>query len=244
MYTFDLLNRGNIDGLLVLGIGLGWLGIKRNNPLLVGAGFWFLSLKPVNVIFPSLVFLKAIWDWSWKDKITAAAPLGLTFLISLPVFGVNWIYRYLTAMQENPPLRNPQIILWRLPEPLGFPQEYSLGVFALTVIIFGIIIFTSRDVNRDILALALAGNLVFSPYVLGSHYVLLIPVFVILAQEYRWLISLWLLTLIPVVLLILRAGIYWPGIFYPASMLIGAGYLVIDNSNKNNSRITAPEQDK
>ncbi len=229
MHTFDLINRGNIDGFLVLGIGLGWFGIIRKNPILLGIGFWLLSIKPLNILLPTLVFLKAIWHWPLSDKLKTIAPVLVTFLISFPVFGFDWIRRYVKAIQENPPLVNPQTTLWRLLEPLGFQQDWALKLFIVSVIIFGIALIKSTTVDKRTLALALSANLVFSPYVLGSHYVILIPVFVILAQEFKWMMTLWLLTLIPIVLLIFRTGIYWPNILYPISLMIGAGYLAIKN---------------
>ncbi len=230
MYTFDLFNRGNIDGLLVLGIGLGWFGVKQENPILLGIGLWLLSIKPVNVVLPGLVFIKAIWHWPTSDKLKTIAPLGLTFLISFPIFGFDSISRYLKAIREIPPMVNPQTTLWRLPEPLGFQQELALWLFILVVIVFGIALLKTKKVDHRTLALAISVNLVFSPYVLGSHYVLLVPVFVILAQEFKWMLATWFLTLIPIALLILRAGIYWPNILYPLSLMFGSGYLVLNNS--------------
>ncbi len=232
LYIFDLLTRGNIDGILVLGIGLGWFGIERKNPILLGIGLWLLSIKPLNVVLPTLVFMKAIWHWPRSDKLKAIAPLAATFLISFPIFGVDWISRYIKAFQEKPPMINPQITLWRLPEPLGFQQELALWLFVLVVIAFGSALIKTKSVDRMTLALALSVNLVFSPYVLGSHYVLLIPVFVILAQELKWMLAIWLLNFIPLALLILRAGIYWPNILYPLSMMFGSGYLVFKKSQE------------
>ncbi len=80
LYMFDLLTRGNIDGLLVLGIGLGWFGVERKNPILLGIGLWLLSIKPLNVVLPTLVFMKAIWHWPGSDKLKALAPLGSDLL--------------------------------------------------------------------------------------------------------------------------------------------------------------------
>ena len=232
LYIFDLLTRGNIDGILVLGIGLGWFGIERKNPILLGIGLWLLSIKPLNIVLPTLVFMKAIWHWPRSDKLKAIAPLAATFLISFPIFGFDWISRYIKAFQEKPPMINPQITLWRLPEPLGFQQELAPWLFVLVVIAFGSALIKTRSVDRMTLALALSVNLVFSPYILGSHYVLLIPVFVILAQELKWMLAIWLINIIPLVLLILRAGIYWPNILYPLSMMFGSGYLVYKKSQE------------
>lgn len=98
---------------------------------------------------------------------------------------------------------NPQTTLWRLPEPLGFQQELASWLFILVAIAFGIALIKTRKVDHRTLALAISVNLVFSPYVLGSHYVLLVPVFVILAQEFKWMLAAWLLTLIPIILTVI-----------------------------------------
>lgn len=127
-------------------------------------------------------------------------------------------------------LINPQTTLWRLPEPLGFQQELALWLFILVVIAFGIVLIKTRKVDHRTLALAISVNLVFSTYVLRSHYVLLVPVFVILAQEFKWMMAAWLLILIPIIL-VLQACIYWPNILYPLSMMFGSGYIVFKNSH-------------
>jgi hypothetical protein len=104
LYTFALFVRGNIDGILVFGIGLGWLGARRKNPLLLSIGLWLLSIKPINTVLMIPVLMKAVWDWSSRDKLLTVSPLAVTLVLSFPIFGFNWPIRYIHAISENPPL--------------------------------------------------------------------------------------------------------------------------------------------
>jgi hypothetical protein len=226
LHTFDLLSRGNIDGLLALGIGITWLAIKNEKALLTGIGLWLLSIKPINVILAALVFVKAIWQWSNRDKFLAIIPLFITSLISFPVFGFDWPYRYINALRNSPPLTYLQTSLWRFIEFLGFQKNFALWLFGAVVIIFVIFILTTERITQITLALALSLNLVFSPYSLGSHYVLLVPAFLVLTKIHGYLLVSWLFTLTPLVRLFAGFEFAWIDILYPISLLVGAVYIM------------------
>ena len=58
LHTFDLILRGNLEGLLLWGLGLSWLGVKEKKPLRLGLGLLLLSIKPINVL---LVIAALLW---------------------------------------------------------------------------------------------------------------------------------------------------------------------------------------
>jgi hypothetical protein len=235
LHTFDLLIRGNIDGILVLGIGLGWLGVMRKSPLLLSIGLWLLSMKPINIILTIPVFVKAIWHWSSRDKLLTVCPLAVTFVLSFFIFGFNWPIRYISAISKNPPLTYLQTSLWRAFAFFGLHRELALWLFLMVVVVFGVAISRVKSVNRITLALALSMNLVFSPYTLGSHYILLAPAFAVVAQESKLLIATYFLTLTPLARLFWGFEIAWLDIIYPIALMFGAGYVILRNRERANN---------
>ncbi len=238
LHTFDLVIRGNVDGFLLLGLGLGWLGVVRRRPWLLGLGLWLLSIKPVNVFLPALVCLWATRRWRWPEKVVYLAPLGLTVLVSLPIFGFDWPVRYLRFVSDNQPLVYLQTSLWRAFAFFNLPANLA-GWAALPILAaFGLVFIRYAGTERRewLLALAIATNLVISPYTLGSHYVLLAPVFVLAAARRPVLLGLWLLTLTPLVRAVWGFEWAWIDIFYPTALMLAMFVLVSEDmgqANKN-----------
>jgi hypothetical protein len=226
IHTFGLLASGNLDGLLVIGILASWMGAKDNKPILFGTGLWLLSIKPINILFAIPVLVKKIWGWSMKDKLLSLGPLIVTILISFPVFGLNWINRYFEAMSSVPPNIKPQTSLWRLLSFLGIQTDLALWIFCFAGIIFLIFLLRSKQVEENMLHLGLSSNLVFSPYALGNHYVLLAPAFAMLAQKYPWMISFWLLSFSPLIRLVWGFEVAWVDLVYPLCIMLGVIYLM------------------
>lgn len=227
LHTFDLLLRGNIDGMVALGVGLGWLGVVRKRPWLLGCGLWLLAVKPINILLALAVLIRAVWHWSPRDKLVSVSPLAVTVALSFPVFGFDWPLRYVKAISENPPGIYLQTSLWRILDLFGFEQKLAWWLFLTVVIIFCLGVSAVKNINPITLALALAVNMVFSPYTLGSHYILLAPAFVALAQESNWFIAIWFLTLTPLVRLMGGFEVAWLDILYPVALMFGAGWIIL-----------------
>ncbi len=222
LHTFDLLIRGNIDGFLLLGLGLGWIGVERRRPLLLGLGLWLLSIKPLNVILIVIVMLWATKDWSRREKLVLVSPLGLTLLFSFPVFGFNWPVRYVQFTTDHRPLVYLQTSLWRAVIFFGLEKQLAFWIALLFVAAFAItMIFTNIEQKNRPLSLGIATNLTISPYAIGSHYVLLAPVFVLLSAQCKWLLGLWFLTLTPLLRLVGGFEVAWIDMVYPSSMMVG-----------------------
>ena len=236
LYTFDLAIRGNVDGFLLLGLGLGWLGVSQRQPWLLGLGLWLLSIKPVNVVLPALVCLWATRRWSRQEKLVYLAPLGLTVLVSLPVFGFDWPGRYLYFMSDNQPLVYLQTSWWRAFAFFKLPAYLALWAALPVLAAFGRVFSRYAGIERQerLLALAIATNLVISPYTLGSHYTLLAPVFVLAAARHKALLGLWLLTLTPMVRAVWGFEWAWIDIFYPTALMIVMFRLVAEDTGEAN----------
>lgn len=232
IHTFGLVVSGNIDGFLALGLGLGWIGAKKRKPWLLGWGLWLLSMKPINVLFVIFVLFKMVWDWSVKDKIIAVSPLVVTVTASFPIFGLRWPLRYVQAMAEHPPNIKPQTSLWRLFSHFGVERGIALGLFFVVSTLFLITIIRKKQIDKLTLIMAISTNLVFSPYTLGNHYVLLAPAFAVLAQTRTWMLGLWLLTFTPLVRLVWGFKVSWVDIVYPLAIMICSGYLILKDQGE------------
>jgi hypothetical protein len=226
LHTLDLLIRGNVDGLLALGLGLTWFGILRKNPFLLGCGLWILSVKPINILFTVPVFVRLTWHWSLREKLLSISPLAVTFVLSFLIFGFDWPVRYIQVANETPPLTFLQTSLWRAFEFYGLQRQYALFLFPIVLIVFSLVVIKLKNMDAMVLSLVLSANMVFSPYTLGSHYVILSPVFVVLAQKSNWFIALWVLTLTPILRLVAGSEVAWLDIFYPVAMMLGTTYFV------------------
>jgi hypothetical protein len=62
-----------------------------------------------------------------------------------------------------------------------------------------------------------------------SINVLLVPVFVILAQECKFFLLTWFLTFLPLARLIWGFDIAWIDNAYPIALMSGAGYIMLKN---------------
>ena len=214
LHTFDVLIRGNVDALPVLGLTLGWLGLQKRKPFLLGVGLWLLAVKPVNVILPALVLLWGMRQWTKREVVRTLLPLAVTFLLSFAVFGLDWPIRYVMMWQANPPLIYLQTSLWRAIKAVRLPRliVYLLAIPACILALWQV---GRRGATPATLALAATTNLLFTPYALGSHYVLLAVPFVILANWRRPVMLTWLLTLTPLLRLHFGFDIAWIDVGYP-----------------------------
>ena len=219
LHTFDAIIRGNLDGLPLIGLGLSWLGVRKRQPFLLGAGLWFIACKPINLVLVVLYLLWNIRDWRLSEKIKVVLPLAVTFIFTSFLIGWDWPLRYLTYSQQFPPSEGLQTSLWRAFEVAGLPRwgAYLAGAVGILVVAWKLL---KVEFGRDGLALALCANLAFSPYTLGSHYTLLASAFTILALSNPATVWVWLLTFTPLVRIWLGHSASWIDVIYPLALLI------------------------
>lgn len=186
LFTVDLLLRGQIDALLLAGVMLGWLAVREERPWQLSAAFAILLVKPPNVLLVMLLFSIAARRWSRRQwAIIVSVPLLLA--VGSGVFvGFDWPLAYLRNAQQRPIIDYLSITLWRALDLLGLAAVPFVVLAGAAVAAF-VRRAWRVGMTQQTVCIALATNLVFTTYANGNHYVLLIPVFLYVAQRnWRW----------------------------------------------------------
>ena len=228
LHTFSLLFRGQIDALVLLGVGLGWFAVSRRRPWLLSVALWLLSTKPPNVLLVMLLLLWAIRHWPWQDWLRAFSLVGVSMLCSFIAFGLDWPLRYVLYIRETPPgLVNVVATIWRGATTLAIPLWLPLGLALLCLVVW--VYWVMRTgFHLGTLALALAINFVFSPYVLGYHFIVLLPALVYVAQaDARLALAASLCTWTPLARQWGGFEIAWIDVTYPLALLVATWIVLL-----------------
>jgi hypothetical protein len=196
-YTASVLLLGQWDGLVLAGGGLGWYAAVQRRPWLLGAALVLAATKPTNVWLPLLllVWLARHWPWSQVARVCVLPLLAL--LGSFLVAGWDWPLRYVAYVRSTPPLGF-NVALWQ--------TEYAL---AQAVIAGGALVWLLWLLRGGIaaphLALALAINLLLSPFVVPYHMVTVGPALAEVSRRCWWAgVLLWMLALLTFVAFVQR----------------------------------------
>jgi hypothetical protein len=216
--VLNLILVGNVDALALAGIGLAWLGLRRQRPWLLGAGWWFMSLKSVNVLPIAMAFLWAIRRWPLSSWIKSLAPLGLSLVVSLAL-DPSWPVRYYQLVHHDS-LAGYTLVatIWRATAALRIPAIVP-ALMGLAAAAACLALLMWRGLTWATASLVLATTLSFTPYASGIHLVLLIPAFLFVAR--RWVLGVvaYLLTWTPLLRLVWGFGISWLDALYPLCLL-------------------------
>lgn len=189
LHTFDVLIRGQLDVLVLLGVALGWWAIHKHIPLLLSLSLLLMAVKPPNVILVTFLFLLAIRKWSLSDQAKAFSLPVLFLLASGFVIGFDWPLRYVNSYTGYyNQYTHLTITLWRGATQLGFPL-WPLALLGIVALLGFLVLLARVGLNEWTLGIALATNLTFTLYAIGNHYVLLIPAFILVARE-DWRLAL------------------------------------------------------
>jgi hypothetical protein len=225
LHTFDVLIRGQIDGLVLGGVALAWLGLEREKPWWVGAALPVLLVKPTGVFLIMLLCLR--WAWTRRAWQVAVPTLG-ALALSVAIAGPDWVARYVVQSLREPPMVYLQTTIWRV---LDAPQSILVGALAIGALVT----WWHLGHTRKAFLLALAGGLFFSPYALGSHYILLIPVMAAFADKNLALGALVYLTTLTPLLRIWHGFAISPiDAGYPLALLILVWVVLERHSAYNN----------
>jgi hypothetical protein len=228
LHTFDVLIRGQLDVLVLLGVALGWWAIHNHRPVLLSLAFCLIVVKPQNVVLVSLLYLLSIREWRLSDQIKAFSLPVLLTVASAFVSGVDWPLRYLLSYMGyyedyNFETYNPlAITIWRGADLVGI-QAWPFVVLAI-VALLGLFVLVRRvGLNEWTLSIALATNLTFTLYAIGNHYVLLIPAFMFVARE-DWKLALlaYFATWTPLLRLVYGYSASPIDIVYPVVLLVAS----------------------
>ncbi|MEM6283241.1 MAG: glycosyltransferase family 87 protein [Chloroflexota bacterium] len=231
LFTVDLLVRGNYEGFLALGLAMAWVGYKTERPLLSGIGVAIFITKPINMILPGLFFAAISLRRGVRYSVFTALPTLILLLMSFPLFGWDWMVRYVTYTTtvestyttlsfDNTALYL-QTALWRTFEFWGLPQAVALFICGIGLLATAIYIVTRPKGTARALIITLCAALVFGIYVHGNHYVLLAPALAaLIARDWRYS-AIWLLTFSPLLRLSLnRFDVAWTDSLYAITLLV------------------------
>ena len=223
---FILIISGNLDGVVLLGFCLSIWAIKSHQPFLLAAGLWLATLKPINIL-PLLLFVTVLtWRWSWKDKLKGISFLLLSMIMSFPLFGWDWPFRYYSFITSTPPLDFPIVTLWKFGNLYHIP---ILLLLAISVSIIGIsaIHLISHGFNMVTFSMTTAAWMFITPYALIIHYVLLIPAFLITARFLKgWSVLFFLASYLPLLRVPFGYDIIYIDLLYPLLLWISAIYIL------------------
>jgi Glycosyltransferase family 87 len=224
-YTGMHMMLGQWDILVLTALTLGWLGVQRKKPWLVGIALIGMTTKYTNIIIPMILLLYAIRHWPFKALIRVAILPMAIIPISFLIAGWDWPLRYSRLMRSTLAIYDHYEVItifsktvyqtsyWRYVPPVGM-----LFVVGLTIIGICLIIrLTRRKLDLDAILLAIPLNLVCTPYLAPQHIIYLAPVQAQLLKNHRTLgVILYGASLVDLILMWFGIGV----IIYPLIALI------------------------
>jgi len=233
-FSTEVFSNGQWEGILLISVGLGWWSVKHNQPFLLGLALMGILSKPPNALLAMLLLLYAARPWSWKMFAVPVLFIGGSFVAC----GIDWPWRYLEFLQTSPPNQWVIITLWREFEVLNLP--IMIAVIISLVSLIGLWRCVQKQgVGGPTLALALAVNLIITPYSAFYHYVLNAPAVTIAAnRDWRWGIFIYL----AMALTIARKLFLWPLPplpFYPLAILVA--YVALNGVQWTSPTLSSPK---
>ena len=206
-------------------MGLGWLALRQERPWLMAVAWWLLAIKPPNVLLVILLYLWSMRRWRARQWLSAVSLTVLSLLASSLLLGWDWPRRYLDNMRAEPPLTFLISSVWRGAEQLGV-RQWPLLVLGMLALGGWLALVRREGLSERSLSLGLAVNLLFSPYTLSYHYILLLPTFLYVARrDWRWALLAYLTTWTPFLRLLGGFDITWVDSSYPLALLVGAWWV-------------------
>lgn len=200
--AFILLVAAGIDSFVLLGIALAYIAVRRRRVGVLAVSLFILATKPQNVLLVIALCLYASRQWK-------AIWLSIASVIVSGLFiGFDWPMRYLVYLRDNPPIQARRVELWN-----AVPATVLIPLALIALSLFAWFVWR-RGFNEATFSLAIATNLVFSPYVTDSHMVILVPILLFLARRNVKLalipyLASWLIFYFPMVYPIAALVILW-----------------------------------
>lgn len=185
LHTVDLFFRGQIDGLVLLGIISLYAGLSRHHAPLVALG-WLLQLRPTG---SALLLIYSIW-LAYRDGYLhrAAVIVAVALVASLALWGVDWPARYLAVVLEGPAPSPWLVTLPTAARALGIASTWATAAATLVAFVTAASVWRYRPDLPTAFALLPAASLLVVPYALSYHYVTILVTAVPLLLRWRpWL---------------------------------------------------------
>jgi hypothetical protein len=190
LHTFDLLNRGQLDGYSVLGIVLGWLAVNRRKPWLLAAALIAMMIKPTVTLPVAAFFLWLAWKrWPLREVIIAMLPPSCVVVLTFVVFGF-WPPRMQAAMAAAPWLDIWLSTIWRAQEMLSLSPfvpwliaASAAGISAWAWHKAGSL--SGSDIPLARLLIVVTTTFVVTPYALSYYYAILLAIVIPVLTGWR-----------------------------------------------------------
>ena len=221
LQMFDLMVRGQVDAIVLLGVVLAWLAIRDRRPWLLSVAFWLMSIKPTNVILPLLVVIWGTRKWPLYDWLRAISLPGISLGLSFLIIGFDWPLRWLDHVQRYPPPSSMISSVWRGAAVNSVPI-WPLWLLVLPVGGWWIWRVAKYGVNITNFVFTMSLWMAISPYTLGYHYVMLAPALALVYHKWRTgAIGAYLLMFTPILRFFWGGrNVTWLDAFYPILLTI------------------------
>lgn len=239
LHTLDLFVRSQVEAIVLFGAVLAWWAVQERRPLWLGVAAAALAVKPLNVALFGVLLLYMIREWHWREKLLVVLPVIVLTLASMPIFGVDFPLRMVQFGIDTPPTEQLAstitITLWDISETTGIPSGLMVLVALVLVALF-LWQMVQYKITVRTFALSIATMLVVTTYANSNHYVLLIPVYLLVASyDLRIALVAFAFTWTPLLRIWYADSISWVDISYPAILLV-AVWVYIWQAQKNSHK--------
>ncbi len=239
LIVFDLMNRGQIDVLALSGALLCLL--PGRSPIIKGAGYLLLTLKPPNTLPLALYFFmlevrNTSWLIAFKGLILPAGALVISFVLHGWWIGQLWVF-----LQTSPPYDTWRTTIWRATEMLQLNWVWPV-VFSLAVIIGSFRLWRYARSTAEQMALIITSTFMITPYALSYHYIfILVFVFYLIIEWKMWVgIGLYSLTFLPVIRVLTGPEHSYIDLIFVIATYISLAIRLLESNRLSPGRVSHP----
>jgi hypothetical protein len=243
IYMVMLVFQVQMDAFVLASLTLGWIGVKKENPFLIGLALVGMTTKYTNVIIPICLLLFAIRKWSIKRILLITILPAVIILSSFFLVGWDWPIRYIRLLKETLTYFH-QYEVNTVFSTTNYPISYRLIhpplgdviIISFAIISLYLLFRLSRiKVDNNVINLGIALNLVISPYFTFHHLIYLAPLQAQLLNKNKvWGAILYGAALIDLLFLWFGIGL----IIYPVVALLILIIINISNMRRNSGNFS------
>jgi len=169
---------GNLEFLTIAGVLITLFAYRTRKPWLMAIGFLLASAKPQETWLLIIVLSLFVFrNWPIKRILPAAVGLFVTVMITLILFGREWITALLGIEQRGSIM---DISLLSTLARLQLPSSVIWGIWIIILCItLYVAISTGRLVDRRKAGLLMSASLLLSPYAAGNNLLAIVAIGVV-----------------------------------------------------------------